>query len=98
MNDNQITPDIRSGLGAKKPLIFLLGIFIGLAVIIPGVSGSAIAMMLGLYTAMLYALGNILSDFKRCVSFLLPLLLGAIIGFGAGFVAIKLLFEKFLFD
>ncbi len=82
----------------KKLLIFVLGIFIGLAVIVPGVSGSAIAIMLGLYTAMLYALGNILSDFKSCVKFLIPLLLGAIIGFGAGFILIQLLFEDCLFE
>lgn len=98
MKTNNLTPDIEKGLGARAPKIFVLGIFIGLAVIIPGVSGSAIAMILGLYTAMLYSLGNVFSDFKRCVRFLLPLLLGAIIGFGLGFVAIKILFEKFLFE
>ena len=83
---------------AKKPLIFALGIFIGLAVIVPGVSGSAIAIMLGLYTAMLYSLGNILTDFKRCAAFLIPLLLGAVIGFGAGFIIIQKVFGKYLFE
>lgn len=85
-------------LSVNRPLVFALGIFIGLAVIIPGVSGSAIAIMLGLYTAMLYSLGNVLTDFKRCVRFLLPLALGAVIGFGAGFIIIQKLFGKFLFE
>ena len=85
-------------LSVKRPLVFVLGIFIGLAVIIPGVSGSAIAIMLGLYTAMLYSLGNVLTHFKRCVRFLLPLALGAVIGFGAGFIVLQKLFGKFLFE
>lgn len=83
---------------AKKPLVFALGIFIGLAVIVPGVSGSAIAIMLGLYTAMLYSLGNVFTDFKRCIGFLIPLLLGAVIGFGAGFIVIQKVFGKYLFE
>lgn len=98
-NKNIGTPeDGLSGSTGNRFLIFILGIFIGLAVIIPGVSGSAIAIIFGLYTAMLYALGNIFNDFKRCIGFLIPLLLGAVIGFGAGFVLVKLLFEKFMFD
>ncbi len=95
--DKKTQGDIENA-SKNKLLVFILGIFIGLAVIVPGVSGSAIAMMLGLYTAMLYALGNILGDFKRCIKFLIPLLLGAIIGFGAGFVLIQKLFGKFLFE
>ena len=43
----------------------ILGFFIGIAVIIPGVSGSTVAIILGMYTALLYAIGNIFNDFKR---------------------------------
>ncbi len=96
-NNNQIPRELEEAKKSKL-LIFVLGFFIGLAVIVPGVSGSAIAIMLGLYAAMLYALGNILTDFRRCIKFLLPLLLGAVIGFGAGFILIKLLFEKYIFE
>ena len=46
-------------------LALALGIFIGLAVIIPGISGSTVAIIFGMYAAMLYALGNVLNDFKR---------------------------------
>ncbi len=96
-NNSQVLNELENA-SKKKLLVFVLGIFIGLAVIVPGVSGSAIAMMLGLYTAMLYAFGNIIGDFKRCFGFLLPLVLGAIIGFGAGFILIQLLFEKYIFE
>ncbi len=76
----------------------ILGVFIGLAVIVPGVSGSTIAIIFGLYTGMLYALGNILSDFKRCFAFLLPIGVGVVVGFAAGFIAIQRVFELFLFQ
>lgn len=76
----------------------ILGVFIGLAVIVPGVSGSTIAIIFGLYTAMLYAIGNILSDFKRCIKFLIPIGIGVVIGFVAGFLVIQSVFEAFLFQ
>ncbi len=76
----------------------ILGIFIGLAVIVPGVSGSTIAIIFGLYTGMLYALGNIIGDFKRCFVFLLPIGIGAVVGFGAGFLVIQSVFERYVFQ
>ena len=76
---------------------FVLGLFIGLAVIVPGVSGSTVAIMFGLYASMLYAIGNIFKDFKRCIRFLVPIGIGAVIGFGAGFLLVQLLLEKYIF-
>ena len=75
----------------------ILGIFIGLAVIIPGVSGSTIAIIFGLYTGMLYALGNILNDFRRCFAFLLPIGIGVVLGFAGGFLIIQKFFEPYIF-
>lgn len=94
MNENN-NVDLRS---KSRILTFILGIFIGLAVIVPGVSGSTIAIIFGLYTAMLYAMGNIFNDFKRCVVFLIPLALGAVIGFLVGFIVIQKIFGKYLFQ
>ncbi len=79
-------------------IALILGIFIGLAVIVPGISGSTIAIIFGLYTGMLYAIGNILVDFKRCFAFLLPIGLGVVVGFAAGFLVIQNIFEMFLFQ
>lgn len=102
MNSTKNTAELESPLKnhtAKSWLIaLLLGIFIGLAVIVPGVSGSTIAIIFGLYTAMLYAIGNILNDFKRCIKFLLPIGIGVVIGFVAGFLVIQKVFEAFLFQ
>ena len=89
------TVDLQS---KSRLLAFLLGIFIGLAVIVPGVSGSTIAIIFGLYTALLYAIGNIFNDFKRCVLFLIPLVLGAAVGFLAGFIVIQKVFGRYLFQ
>ena len=76
---------------------FILGLFIGLAIIVPGVSGSTVAIMFGLYAALLYAIGNILGDFKKCFIFLVPIGIGAVFGFVAGFLLVQVLFEKYMF-
>ena len=76
---------------------FVLGVVIGLAIIIPGVSGAAVAIMFGMYAALLYAIGNILNDFRRCIAWLIPIGLGAVVGFLGGFIVIQKLFGRFMF-
>lgn len=71
----------------------LLGVFIGLAVIVPGISGSTVAIIFKLYDQFLYAIGNLFKDFKRCFKFLLPIGLGVIVGLVAGFLGVKSLLE-----
>lgn len=78
-------------------LALVLGIFIGLAVIIPGVSGSTVAIIFGMYGALLYSIGNIFNDFKRCFLFLFPIGIGAVVGFVGGFLVIQQIFEKYMF-
>lgn len=67
----------------------ILGFFIGLAVIVPGVSGSAVAIIFKLYEKLLFALSNLFKQFKRCLLFLLPIALGLIVGFVLGFFGIR---------
>ena len=71
----------------------VLGFFIGLAVIVPGISGSTVAIIFKLYDQFLYALGNLLKKFKKCFVFLLPIGLGLIVGVLLGFLAVKKLLE-----
>ena len=71
----------------------LFGACLGLAVIVPGVSGAAVALLFGLYEKLLYALGNIFRRFKSCALFLLPIAAGAVIGFAVGFFAVRRLLE-----
>lgn len=75
----------------------ILGAFIGLAIIIPGVSGSAVAIIFKLYDRLLYALGNLFRQFKACLLFLLPIILGVIVGLAVGFFGVKLLLNAMLF-
>lgn len=71
----------------------LLGFFIGLAVIVPGISGSTVAIIFKLYDQFLYAVGNFFKKFKLCFVFLLPIGIGAVVGVGLGFIAVKKLLE-----
>ena len=75
----------------------VLGFFIGLAVIVPGVSGSAVAIIFRLYEKLLYAFGNIFRQFKRCIVFLLPIIAGGIIGLAGGFLAVQQLINLIQF-
>ncbi|HIR67470.1 MAG TPA: DUF368 domain-containing protein [Candidatus Coproplasma avicola] len=75
----------------------VLGLFIGLAIIVPGVSGSAVAIIFRLYEKLLYAFGNLLKSFKKCVRFLLPIAIGAVIGLVVGFIAVEQLINLVMF-
>ena len=80
----------RKGQVAKSGL---LGVFIGLAIIIPGVSGAAVAIIFKLYENLLYAIGNLFKKFGKCFLFLLPIGIGAIVGVGGGFFGVKKLLD-----
>ena len=71
----------------------LLGFFIGLAVIVPGISGSTVAIIFKLYDQFLYAIGNLFKKFKQCFAFLLPIGIGLVVGVLLGFITVKQLLE-----
>ncbi len=71
----------------------LLGFLIGLAIIVPGISGSTVAIIFKLYDQFLYAVGNLFKKFKRCFLFLLPIGIGMALGVGLGFITVKQLVE-----
>lgn len=66
-----------------------LGFFIGLAVIVPGISGSTVAIIFKLYNQFLYAVGNLFKQFKKCFAFLLPIGVGLVVGLLLGFITVK---------
>lgn len=74
-----------------------VGFSIGLSVIVPGISGSAIAMIMKVYDKLMYAFSNIFKKFKLCVVFLIPIIVGIVVGFGLGLVLVKILLEAFPF-
>ena len=91
MENNEITLvqyNKKSGLKSA-----LLGFFIGLAVIVPGISGSTVAIIFKLYDQFLYAVGNLFKKFKACFLFLLPIGLGMVVGLITGFLAVQKLLD-----
>lgn len=75
----------------------MLGFLIGLAVILPGISGATIAIIFGLYSKLIYSFGNLLKQFKKCFLFLLPIGIGIVIGFAIGFLFVQKVFEAYPF-
>ena len=63
-------------------LNFLKGIIVGIGGIAPGLSGSVLLVILGLYQKTIDAIGTIFKNFKKNVTFLFPLFLG----FGVGVI------------
>lgn len=65
-----------------KNLLFLIlkGIFVGIANIIPGVSGGTIAVVLGIFDELIDAINNFFKNPKKHISFLVPLCIGAVLG------------------
>jgi putative membrane protein len=78
----------------KEVLISIfVGFSIGLSVIVPGISGSSIAIIMKVYDKLMYSFSNILKKFKSCFLFLLPIIFGIIVGFALGFVLVVTLLK-----
>lgn len=78
-------------------LALLNGFLVGLAVILPGISGATISILFKLYDKIVYAISNIFKKFKLSFFFLLPIIIGVIIGFLLGFLAIQNIIDKYTF-
>ena len=59
---------------------FLKGIVIGLGGVAPGLSGSVLMIILGLYKKTLESLANVFKDFKENIKFLVPVISGMFVG------------------
>jgi len=71
------------------------GALIGVANVIPGVSGGTIAVSTGVYEKMINAISNIRKEFKQSIKTLWPILVGIVIGIiGLAFI-ITYLLENF---
>ena len=59
---------------------FFKGIIVGLGGVAPGLSGSVLLIIFGLYQKVLDALGTLFKDFKKNIRFLLPIVCGMFLG------------------
>ncbi len=78
------------------PFLFdvIKGVLIGVANIIPGVSGGTMAVSLGIYDNLIYCVTHLFKDFKKCLKILLPYAIGAVLGIvGLAFVIEYLFFN-----
>lgn len=73
----------------------LKGAVIGVANIIPGVSGGTMAVSMGIYDKLIHCVTHILKEFKKSVKFLIPVGIGMVLALvGLSFV-IEAAFEHF---
>lgn len=70
----------------------LKGIIVGIGGIAPGLSGSVLLVILGLYQKALNAISTLFKNFKKNIAFLIPL----IIGFGIGVLIFSKVVDFFL--
>ena len=58
----------------------LRGAVIGVSNIIPGVSGGTMAVSMGIYDRVIYAVNNLFKQFKKNIKNLLPIIIGVLVG------------------
>lgn len=72
----------------------LKGVIIGVANIIPGVSGGTMMVSMGIYDDIIGSINNLFKDIKKSVMTLLPYFIGMALGIVGFAKAIEFLFEK----
>lgn len=76
----------------------LKGMVIGIANIIPGVSGGTMMVAMGIYDKLIHCITHLFSEFKKNVMFLLPIVVGMGIAIIASSFTIEKMFEVFPFQ
>lgn len=74
--------------------MILKGVVIGVANIIPGVSGGTMAVSMGIYDKIIHAATHFLSEFKKSMKILIPILIGAGLGLVVVARLIQMMFDK----
>ncbi|MBQ8741279.1 MAG: DUF368 domain-containing protein [Clostridia bacterium] len=73
----------------------LCGAFLGISVIAPGISGSIMAVMMGIYDDLINIISNPFKNFKKNFMYLLPMGIGAVISMLLLIRALDFLFENY---
>lgn len=72
---------------------FLKGMVIGIANIIPGVSGGTMMVAMGIYDKLIHCITHLFSEFKKSVLFVLPIGVGMVVAIAASSFALSAMFE-----
>ena len=78
-----------------KIILAIKGFFMGIANIIPGVSGGTLAITMGIYEDLIEAISHFFTKIKENLKFLIPVLLGAVISIILGSRVISYSLEKY---
>ncbi len=73
----------------------LCGFCLGISVFAPGISGSIMAIIMGIYDKLLDIISNPFKDFKKNIKFLFPLGIGALISLVLFILVFSYLFETY---
>lgn len=60
--------------------LILKGAVIGIANVIPGVSGGTMAVVMGIYDKLIHAITHLKSEFKQALKLIIPIVIGAALG------------------
>ena len=73
----------------------LRGMVIGLANVIPGVSGGTMMVSMGIYDTLIWCINNLFKKFKKCILTLLPYGVGMVLAIALGAIGLKAAFANF---
>lgn len=73
----------------------LKGMVIGIANVIPGVSGGTMAVSMGIYDKLIHSVTHLISEFKKSMKFLIPIGIGMLLGIVLLSQLIGLMFDNF---
>ena len=79
----------------KWILDVLRGMVIGLANVIPGVSGGTMMVSMGIYDKLIWSINHLFKQFKKCLTILFPYAVGMVLAVLLGAVGLKIAFAKF---
>lgn len=73
----------------------LKGMVIGIANIVPGVSGGTMMVAMGIYDKLIHCITHLFSEFKKSVLFLIPIAIGMVIAILGSSFGLEYLFANF---
>lgn len=73
----------------------LRGMVIGLANVIPGVSGGTMMVSMGIYDKLIWSINHLFKKFRECFRILLPYLVGMVAAIAIGSFALKAAFSNY---
>lgn len=100
---SQDTTQVQEKKTRKRPkwlefLIYIVdGFIMGLANVIPGVSGGTLALILGVYEKLINSISNLFKKFGQSIFFLLPVIIGVVIAFLGGSRVVTYCMRNYLF-